>query len=65
MAADYTHDAEAVRQATATMALRRIATPDDVASVIVFLASERLAGHVSGAILPVAGGMEGRLLHPG
>ncbi len=65
MAAGYTHDAEAVRQATATMALRRIAAPEDIATVIVFLASERLAGHVSGAILPVAGGMEGRLLHPG
>jgi hypothetical protein len=28
----------------------------------VFLTSDRLAGHVSGAVLPVAGGMEGRLL---
>ncbi len=65
MSAGYTRDAEAVRQATATMALRRIAVPEDIAAVIVFLASERLAGHVSGAILPVAGGMEGRLLHPG
>ncbi len=65
MAAGYTRDAEAVRQATATMALRRIAAPEDIAAVIVFLASERMAGHVSGAILPVAGGMEGRLLHPG
>ena len=64
MAAGYTRDAEAVRQATSTMALRRIAAPEDIAAVIVFLASERMAGHVSGAILPVAGGMEGRLLHP-
>ncbi len=65
MSAGYTCDAEAVRQATSTMALRRIAAPEDIAAVIVFLASERMAGHVSGAILPVAGGMEGRLLHPG
>jgi len=49
---------------TATVPLRKIATPEDVAAAAVFLASERLAGHVSGAILPVAGGMEGRLLHP-
>jgi len=40
------------------------AGPEDVAAAVVFLLSERLAGHVSGAILPVAGGMEGRLLHP-
>ena len=38
--------------------------PRDVAAAIVFLASERLSGHISGAILPIAGGMEGRLLHP-
>jgi NAD(P)-dependent dehydrogenase (short-subunit alcohol dehydrogenase family) len=36
----------------------------DVAAAIVFLASDRLAGHLSGTILPIAGGMEGRLLHP-
>ncbi len=58
-------DPEAVRRAQSTMALRKIATPQDVATAIVFLASERLAGHLSGTILPVAGGMEGRLLHPG
>jgi NAD(P)-dependent dehydrogenase (short-subunit alcohol dehydrogenase family) len=57
-------DPEAVDRATATMALRRIATPEDVAAAIVFLSSPHLAGHLSGALLPVAGGMEGRLLHP-
>jgi 3-oxoacyl-[acyl-carrier protein] reductase len=53
------------RRAEATMALQKIAEPYDVATAIVFLASERLAGHISGAILPIAGGMEGRLLHAG
>lgn len=48
--------------AAATMPLPKMARPEDVAASIVFLASDRLAGHVSGAILPVAGGMEGRLL---
>jgi len=57
-------DPKAVRRAQSTMALRKVATPQDVASAIVFLASDRLAGHLSGTILPVAGGMEGRLLHP-
>ena len=63
MAAGAMNDAAAVERTTATMALRKIATADDVARTIVFLLSERLAGHTSGAILPVAGGMEGRLLH--
>lgn len=64
MAADYTNDAAAVAEATSTMPLRKIATPQDVAAAIVFLSSDALAGHISGAILPVAGGMEGRLIHP-
>jgi NAD(P)-dependent dehydrogenase (short-subunit alcohol dehydrogenase family) len=57
-------DAQAVARVQATMALRKIAEPQDVAAAIVFLASDRLAGHLSGTILPIAGGMEGRLLHP-
>jgi len=64
MAAGHTGDAKAVRRATSTMALRKIARPEDVASAIVFLASDALSGHISGVILPVEGGMEGRLLHP-
>ena len=46
-----------------TRALRRVGRPEDIASAVVFLASDRLAGHVTGQILTVAGGMEGRLLH--
>ena len=57
-------DPQVLQHVYATMALQKIATPEDVAAAIVFLASERLAGHISGAIVPVAGGMEGRLLHP-
>jgi 3-oxoacyl-[acyl-carrier protein] reductase len=49
---------------TATIPLRKIATAEDCAHTIVFLTSDRLAGHISGAILPVSGGMEGRVLHP-
>ena len=64
MAAGHASDPAAVSWATSTMSLRKTARPEDVARAIVFLTSERLSGHVSGAILPIAGGMEGRLLHP-
>lgn len=63
MAASSMEDPDAIRRATATMALRKIATAEDVAAAIVFLSSAALAGHLSGTILPLAGGMEGRWLH--
>lgn len=48
------------------VALRKIAEPGDVARAMAFLASHRAAGHISGQVLSVDGGMEGRLLfkHP-
>jgi 3-oxoacyl-[acyl-carrier protein] reductase len=55
-------DATIVRKVTATMALPKIARPDDIANTAVFLSSDRLAGHITGQTLVVAGGMEGRLL---
>ena len=64
MSAEGLADAAAVRRVQSTMALQKVAEPEDIASAIVFLASDRLAGHLSGTILPIAGGMEGRLLHP-
>jgi 3-oxoacyl-[acyl-carrier protein] reductase len=63
MARHGTSDPAAMKRVFATMALDKIATPQDIARAIVFLASDRLAGHITGAILPLAGGMEGRLLH--
>ncbi len=63
MAASSMEDPTAIPRVTATMALRKIATPADVARAIVFFTSAALAGHLSGSILPIAGGMEGRLLH--
>ena len=49
---------------TRTMPLRKVARPEDVARQVVVLASDELSGHVTGQIVTVAGGMEGRLLHP-
>jgi 3-oxoacyl-[acyl-carrier protein] reductase len=63
MAAAGLADPDAVRRVLATIPMHKVAEPHDVAAAIVFLASDRMAGHISGAILPIAGGMEGRLLH--
>ena len=52
-----------VRRITRTMPLRKVAVPEDVAAQVVVLASERLSGHVTGELMTVAGGMEGRVLH--
>jgi 3-oxoacyl-[acyl-carrier protein] reductase len=64
MTRDTLDDPAVVERATRTMALRKVATPEDVARQIVVLASDELSGHVTGQVVTVAGGMEGRLLHP-
>src|SRR5438874_198565 len=46
-----------------TMALRKVARPEDVARQVVVLASDDLSGHVTGQVVTVAGGMEGRVVH--
>jgi 3-oxoacyl-[acyl-carrier protein] reductase len=56
-------DPAVVDRVTRTMALRKVATADDVARAVVVLASEELSGHVTGQLVTVAGGMEGRTLH--
>ena len=56
-------DEDQVRQISRTMALRKVARPEDVARQVVVLSSDELSGHVSGQIVTVAGGMEGRVVH--
>ncbi len=46
-----------------TRSLKSVAEPEEVARSIVFLSSHKLASHVTGEILTVSGGMEGRILH--
>jgi 3-oxoacyl-[acyl-carrier protein] reductase len=56
-------DPALVGRITRTMALRKVAKPEDVARQVVVLASDELSGHVTGQVVTVAGGMEGRVLH--
>jgi 3-oxoacyl-[acyl-carrier protein] reductase len=56
-------DPSVLERATRTMELRKAATPEDVARQVVVLASDEISGHVTGQVVVVAGGIEGRLLH--
>jgi len=52
-----------VARLSRTMALRKVAQAEDVARAVVVLASDELSGHVTGELVTVAGGMEGRTVH--
>ena len=56
-------DEELVARLSRTMALRKVAQAEDVARAVVVLASDELSGHVTGELVTVAGGMEGRTIH--
>lgn len=55
-------DRATIRRVTSTMALPQLARPEDIAHAAVFFSSDILARHVTGQVLVVAGGMEGRQL---
>jgi 3-oxoacyl-[acyl-carrier protein] reductase len=55
-------DDNAVARVTRTMALPKVATPADVAAQVVALASPMISGHITGQVVVVAGGMEGRVV---
>jgi len=52
---------ETVRRVVRTMPVRQIARPADIARAVVLLCSPAATRHVSGEVLTVAGGMEGRV----
>jgi 3-oxoacyl-[acyl-carrier protein] reductase len=56
-------DDASIERITRTMPLRKVATAEDVAAQVVVLASDTLSGHVTGQVVIVAGGMEGRVVH--
>lgn len=47
---------DTIARVTSRIPLRRLATPSDIANAVVFLASNR-AGFISGAVLPLDGGL--------
>ena len=53
-------DEDHVARVTSTMALKKLGRPEDVAASVVSLASDRVSGHITGQVITVAGGMEGR-----
>jgi 3-oxoacyl-[acyl-carrier protein] reductase len=57
-------DPALVERISRTMALRKVAMAEDIAHAVVVLASDQLSGHVTGELVTVAGGMEGRTIHP-
>jgi 3-oxoacyl-[acyl-carrier protein] reductase len=57
-------DPDLVERISRTMSLRKVATADDIARAVLVLASDELSGHVTGELVTVAGGMEGRTIHP-
>ncbi|KAF7777488.1 hypothetical protein Agabi119p4_3560 [Agaricus bisporus var. burnettii] len=50
-------------RAVATTPLKKVATPHDIATQTVILASQKVSGHITGQVLMIEGGMEGRLLN--
>ncbi len=62
MAEDSLQDDSAIEGIARTMPLRQIARAEDIARAVAFFSSPLLARHLSGEVLTVAGGMEGRSL---
>jgi 3-oxoacyl-[acyl-carrier protein] reductase len=62
MTRDALEDPTLESRVTKTMALGKLGRAEDVARTVVALASDEVSGHVTGEVVTVAGGMEGRLL---
>lgn len=62
MTRDVLADKSVIPRVTRTMALKKLARAEDVAAAVVALASDRISGHVTGQVITVAGGMEGRVI---
>ena len=47
---------EQMEKVTKTLPLRKVGRPQDIANAVVFMASNKVAGHVTGQVLSVSGG---------
>lgn len=63
MSEKYLDDEVGVKHVLKTVPLKKIGEAEDVANMIAVLASDKVSGHISGEIITIAGGMEGRALH--
>ena len=63
MTRDALEDPDLEARVTRTMALKKLGRAEDVAAAVVALASDEISGHVTGQVITVAGGMEGRVIH--
>ena len=63
MVGDFRSKTEEVTRVLQTVALRKIGRVNDIAAAVTFLSSSKLAGHLSGQSMVLAGGMEGRVLY--
>ncbi|KAJ1897892.1 hypothetical protein LPJ81_004444 [Coemansia sp. IMI 209127] len=64
MAEPALRSSDVVERAFATSPLNKISEPQDVARAILFLASEPASGNITGHVMDVNAGMEGRVLNP-
>jgi 3-oxoacyl-[acyl-carrier protein] reductase len=58
-----TKDSRLVNRVFATASLEKLGRPEDIAASVLYLVSDKFSGHVTGQIIVVSGGMEGRVLH--
>jgi 3-oxoacyl-[acyl-carrier protein] reductase len=63
MTKGFASDPARLRQVLQTIPMRKVGRAHDVAMAVVYLASSHLSGHVSGQVLTVSGGMDGRVLY--
>ncbi|KAI0075181.1 NAD-P-binding protein [Panus rudis PR-1116 ss-1] len=64
MAEEALKDPAVVYRSLATTPMKKFAQPYDIAAQIAIVSSSTVSGHVTGQVIMVEGGMEGRLLNP-
>ncbi|KAJ1961686.1 hypothetical protein GGI12_003107 [Dipsacomyces acuminosporus] len=57
-------DKTIVERAFATSPLNKISEPEDIANTVLFLSSEKASGNITGHVIDVNAGMEGRVINP-